>query len=153
MPRCRSGVGLGSGLNTDFISWSDIHFLTSEMNNTDIPPEILDKKVDDDLIDEIAYKYLPDWQTLRSRLGFSYAQELNILRSFPNEYARQRRSFLYEWKEINGGNATYRVLIDAAEAARNKNLADNIKSLLRERLKVPPSPPPTGISELCNTHR
>ena len=90
------------------------------MNDVDIPPEILDDKVDDDLIDEIAYKYLPDWQKLRSKLGFTYAQEIGISKSFPNEYARQRRHFLQQWKEANGDNATYRVLINAAEAIRNK---------------------------------
>ncbi|CAI8028692.1 hypothetical protein GBAR_LOCUS16327 [Geodia barretti] len=114
------------------------------MNNTDIPPDILDTIVDDYYIKVIANKYLISWEELVPVLGFTYAQERAISRSFPNDYGQQKRSFLYQWKDLNGDGATYRVLINAAEAEEHRNLADNIRKLLRERFRIS-SPPSLAV--------
>jgi hypothetical protein len=51
------------------------------MNNTDIPPDVLDTTVDDYFIKVIANKYLISWEELGPVLGFTYAQERAISRS------------------------------------------------------------------------
>ena len=118
------------------------------MNNTDIPPDVLDTIVDDYYIKVIANKYLISWEELVPVLGFTYAQERAISRSFPNDYGQQKRSFLYQWKDLNGDGATYRVLINAAEAEEHRNLADNIRKLLRERFRIS-SPPSLAGTMMC----
>ena len=105
----------------------------------DIQQEKLDRILSDNDIDEIASKYLTNWEKLRSRLGLTRADEECIRKSFKQDYERQGREFLYKWKELKGDSATYRSLINAAEKAQNKNLADNI------RRHFPTSPCQTGI--------
>jgi hypothetical protein len=45
---------------------------------------------------------------------------------------------------LNGDGATYRVLINAAEAEEHRNLADNIRKLLHERFRIS-SPPSLAV--------
>lgn len=97
--------------------------------------ELLDSVVTDDDVDVIAEKYLTDWETLCSRLKLSRAKEREIRKTW-QEYGCQKREFLHAWKKEAGPGATYRVFIEAAIKARNKKLADDVRAMLRDRIRA-----------------
>ena len=78
----------------------------------------------------IARDHLTDWENLQPFLGLSRAQKKEISKSFPGDYGKQKRECLEVWKEERGREATYRALISAAEEAKDKELADNIRDML-----------------------
>ena len=96
----------------------------------------LTEKVCDKDIEKIASKYLTEWEKLRPHLGLTKAQETQICKSSPGDYEKQKRDFLYKWKEVKGSEATYGALKAAAEATDNKLLADNVTAMLREKLDL-----------------
>ena len=94
------------------------------------------KKKDDEISDRdlavIARDYLTDWEKLHPFLGLNRAQKKEIARSYPADYGLQKQECLEVWKEERGREATYRALISAAEEARDKELADNIRDMLEK---------------------
>ena len=100
----------------------------------------LTEEVSDVDIEKIASKYLTDWEKLRPSLGLTKAQETQICKSSPGDYEKQKRDFLYKWKEVKGSGATYGALKVAAEKTENKQLADNVMTMLQEKLDLSSSP-------------
>ena len=80
----------------------------------------------------IARDHLTDWENLQPFLGLNRAQKKEITNSYPRDYGKQKRESLEVWKEERGREATYRALISAAEEARDKELADNIRDMLEK---------------------
>ena len=91
----------------------------------------MDAVVSDPDVSLIARECLADWEALRSDLGLNRAQETAIRNSFHGKYEQQRRECLNIWKEMKGDEATYHALITAAESAKNQQLADTVKALVR----------------------
>ena len=77
----------------------------------------------------IARDHLTDWGSLAPFLELTRAQEQQIARSYPGDYARQKRECLQIWKEIKGAEATYQAFIAAAVEARDQLLADAVRDL------------------------
>lgn len=94
----------------------------------DIPVDLLDAVVSDMDICRIAAEYLVKWRELSPRLGLKPADETAISNTFKN-FDDQRREVLRKWKELKGNAPTYRALIFAAEAIRNKQLADKVRKM------------------------
>ena len=94
------------------------------------------KKEDDEINDRdiavIARDHLTVWERLHPFLGLSRAQKEEIARSYSGDYGLQKQECLEVWKKERGREATYRALITAAEEARDKELADNIRVMLEE---------------------
>ena len=80
----------------------------------------------------IARDHLTDWEALRPFLELSRSKAKEILQSFSNNYGKQKRECLEEWKQMKGVAATYYALINAAEDARLQSLADNMKKMLKK---------------------
>ena len=98
----------------------------------EIPSEqLLDEVVSDIHIDEIARKYLSNWEKLCPHLGLSPPQKAAISKSHIRDYEEQKCKCLYKWKETKGHRATYRALIQAAEAVEDKQLAENVAKMLQ----------------------
>ena len=87
--------------------------------------------VDDEDLAVIARDYLTDWEDLHPFLGLSRAQKKEIIKSFQGDYGKQKRECLEVWKEVKGDGATYRALISAAEKAKNRELADNVRGMVK----------------------
>ena len=79
----------------------------------------------------IARDHLVEWESLRPFLGLARAQEVEVRKSFPGDYGKQKRECLEMWKEIKGEGATYRAFITAAEKAKDKALADSVRAMLK----------------------
>ena len=80
----------------------------------------------------IARDHLKNWKTFGPFLGLTEQQETAIANNNPHDYDLQKRECLEVWKKRRGREATYRALISAAEEARDKELADNIKGMLEK---------------------
>ena len=78
----------------------------------------------------IARDHLTNWESLRPYLGLSRQQEIEIRKSYPGDYGKQKQECLEVWKETKGNGATYGALITAAEKARDQQLADTVRRLL-----------------------
>ena len=92
------------------------------------------KKEHDEISDRdlavIARDHLTQWEKLQPFVGLSRAKKKEIARSYPGDYGLQKQECLEVWKEKRGEEATYRALISAAEEAKDKELADNIRDML-----------------------
>ena len=95
-------------------------------------PAELDVEVSDKDLATIARDHLTDWEALRPFLELSRSKAKEILKSFSNNYGKQKLECLEEWKEMKGHEATYYALINAAEDARLQSLADNVKKMLKK---------------------
>ena len=91
----------------------------------------LEEVVSDENLAVIARDHLVDWEDLHPFLGLTRPQKKEIIKSFPGDYRKQKRECLEVWKEVKGDEATYRVLISAAEKAKNKELADNVMDMVK----------------------
>ena len=92
----------------------------------------LDDEIGDVDLEVIARDHLAEWERLRPFLGLSSVQKVDITRSYPGEYGRQKRECLELWKEVQGEEATYRAFITAAERAKDKRLADSVRAMLNK---------------------
>ena len=90
-----------------------------------------DRKVTERETSIIADEYLRKWEDLYPHLELQSSTDVVIRRS-QQDYRDQKRACLLEWKTQRGDGATYRVLIEAAEKARNRLLADNLRSMLQK---------------------
>ena len=93
----------------------------------------LDEKISDKDRTHIAQKLIIKWEPLRSHLGLDRQQEEEICRSWPKDYQKQKVECLEVWSQKKGDEATYSALIKAAEDTANKQLADEVKKMLRTR--------------------
>ena len=91
---------------------------------------LLDRVVSDEEVAVIAQNHLEKWEDLSPFLKLTSVDE-QAIRSTSSDYTEQKRALFRKWKRQNGRGATYRVLIEAAKEAKNKNLADNLEELLR----------------------
>lgn len=91
----------------------------------------IDREISDDDIEVIAREHLERWEGLPL---LTRAEETVIRNSSPSDYFRQKREFLYKWKERHGNKATYRELSNAAAAIGNQALADTVNELGRRAL-------------------
>lgn len=105
--------------------------------------EPLDEQIRDEDIEKIAGEYLSNWEKLRPHLKLSQVQEMEIRRTY-GDYRDQKRAFLYRWKEKEGSGATYSAFIDAAKIASNRQLAENVTTMLQERLRQTSAPSTEG---------
>ena len=87
--------------------------------------------VTDQDIATIARDYLVSWEELAPHLGLTVQQEKSIQKTC-REYEDQKREVLRTWKRNKGNGATYHILITAAEAISNMQLADDVRALLKE---------------------
>ena len=101
--------------------------------DSDIPTERLEEVISDKDMATIARKYLTNWQLLRSYLGLTRQQEVEIRSTYNNDYGMQKNECLQVWKEMRGIEATYGALITAAEEAEEQQLADHVKTMLAAR--------------------
>ena len=101
-----------------------------------LPAEATGKRENDEISDRdmavIARDHLVDWENLHSFLGLSRVQKREIANSYPTDYRKQKQKCLEIWREVNGAEATYAALISAAEEAKDKDLADSVRSLLKK---------------------
>ena len=74
------------------------------------------------------------WQELSPHLKLTVPQEENIRATF-RVYGDQKCEVLRTWKKNNGNGATYRTFITAAENASNRQLADDVKTLLQKQFQ------------------
>ena len=86
--------------------------------------------VSDKDIATIARDLLTDWESLQPYLGLSRAQKVDIRKSYPGEYGKQKHECLEVWKETKGNEATYGAFITAAEEAKDQQLADRVRAML-----------------------
>ena len=93
---------------------------------------ISDEVIRDTDLAIIARDHLSNWENLHPFLELSPACMMEIFRSCPRDYREQKCKCLRVWKEEMGSRATYRALIFAAEEANNKQLADNVRDMLKE---------------------
>ena len=91
----------------------------------------LEEVICDEDLAVIARDHLVDWEDLHPFLGLTRAQKKEIINSYTRDYGKQKRECLEVWKEVKGDGATYRALISAAEKAKNKELADNVRDMLK----------------------
>ena len=124
------GVALSTGFD-ECIFYSNIimSFFLPEMV-TDLS-EQLDKEVTDVHIAVIAREYMTNWEKLWPHLDLSRPQKEEISKSYIREYGEQKCECLNKWKEKKGNKATYRAFIDAAEQAKDKKLADDVREMLQ----------------------
>ena len=101
-------------------------------NFTGRPLPSLDDVISRKSLAVIARDHLNDWKKLGPFLDLFRQQETAIANSSP-DYGLQKRECLEVWKENKGKEATYHALISAAEEAEDKELADKIRDLLREK--------------------
>ena len=86
--------------------------------------------VSDKDIATIARDLLTDWESLQPYLGLSRAQKVDIRKSYPGEYGKQKHECLEVWKETKGNEATYGAFITAAAEAKDQQLADGVRAML-----------------------
>ena len=98
---------------------------------TDLPSVQLDKKVTDIHIAVISREYLTNWEKLSPYLGLLSSQKQEISKSYVGDYGQQKCECLNKWKEEKGNEATYRAFIQAAEDAKDKQLADYVREMLQ----------------------
>ena len=91
--------------------------------------EKLEQIVSDEDVAKIANDLLITWESLSPRLGLYRREEVIICRSCPTDYGKQKYLCLQMWKEAKGDEATYGALIQAAELAGNRKLADDVRSM------------------------
>ena len=96
---------------------------------TGVPTGRLEEVVSDVDVTTIARDHLTDWESLKSYLGLSRQQQVNIRKTY-SDYGQQKRECLEVWKEMKGNEATYGALITAAEEAKDKKLADGVRAML-----------------------
>ena len=94
--------------------------------------------VSDKDVATIARDHLTDWESLRPYLGLNRPQEAEINKTH-HDYKKQKQECLQEWKELKGTEATYGAFITAAEEAKNQQLADGVRAMLRTASKDPTS--------------
>ena len=87
----------------------------------------LDAKISDIDIAEIAKKIV-DWKDLSPYLGLN-AAEIKEVKESDSNFLQQKCEALRRWQGKKGDDATYRAFIAVATKARNKELADYVKSL------------------------
>ncbi|CAI8022372.1 hypothetical protein GBAR_LOCUS13151, partial [Geodia barretti] len=90
---------------------------------------LLDSVVTDRDIAIIAQEYLTKWEEISPFLKLKNVTDENIRRT-PGGYQEQKKALLREWKRLHSSNATFRVLIRAAEEANNMMLADELRCML-----------------------
>ena len=90
---------------------------------------MLDSVVTDRDIAIIAQEYLTKWEEISTFLKLKNVTDENIRRT-PGGYQEQKKALLREWKRLHSSNATFRVLIRAAEEANNMILADELRCML-----------------------
>ena len=100
---------------------------TSSHSSQPDPPK-LDDVISRKFLIIIARNYLNDWKKLAPFLNLSRQQETAIAKT-STDYDIQKQMCLELWQEKEGNKGTYNALISAAEEAKDKQLADNIKSL------------------------
>ena len=99
-----------------------------------IPSDLLDTPITNRDIVTIARDYLVSWEELAPHLELTVQQEQSIRKTF-REYEDQKREVLRTWKRNKGNEATYHILITAAETISNMQLADDVKALLKEQFQ------------------
>ena len=95
-----------------------------------ISSDVLDTPITDQDIATIARDYLVRWEELAPHLELTAPQEQSIRQTF-REYEDQKCQALRTWKRNKGIGATYRTFITAAETISNRQLADNVRALLK----------------------
>ena len=85
----------------------------------------------------IARDHLTDWEALRSCLELTRQQKENIRRSYPDDYEKQKLECLEIWKETTGNEATYGALIEAAQEAELRSLADKVRVMAKKQPSTP----------------
>ena len=104
-----------------------------------VPSELqLDSEVTDEDAAVIAQCHLEEWEELSPFLGLKSTTNVVVKNNNSGDYAKQKMTFLREWKKQRGHEASFGALIEAATKAGNKLLADNLKDMLINRSK------PTG---------
>ena len=106
--------------------WKSSFFPVMESN----PSEQFDRVITDVHIADIAREFLSNWENISPYLGLSHPQKEEIHKTY-SLYGEQKRECLNKWKKEKGKKATYRAFIDAAEQAKNKQLADNVREMLQ----------------------
>ena len=104
------------------------------LSTAGIPTGRLEKVVSNENMATIARDHLTNWEPLRPYLGLNRQQEEEIRRTFHYNYGKQKQECLERWKESEGDKATYGALIEAAETAKNQQLADKVKAMLSRPL-------------------
>ena len=107
------------------------------MNVCEISEELLDAPLSNPDLATIARK-LCHWKELSPYLQLTPQEEITIRQNNVGNYDAQKHGALHRWKINMGGAATYRAFIAAAAEAKNMELVDSVKSMLRMREK------PTG---------
>ena len=80
----------------------------------------------------ITREYLTHWESLVPHLGLMRTDEVDIGKTNTN-YGMQKTECLQKWKQRMGDKATYGALITAATEAKDQQLADRVKNMIRSR--------------------
>ena len=82
-------------------------------------------------------RHLIRWEPLSSHLGLNCVEEEEIRDSYPGNYGKQKTECLHIWKKTKGEKATYSAFITAAREARDQQLADKVRNMIRNRRVMP----------------
>ena len=105
---------------------------TEDTGQAPMAEALLDSVVTDRDIAIIAQEYLTKWEEISPFLKLKNVTDENIRRT-PGDYQEQKKALLREWKRLHSSNATFRVLILAAEEAQNMMLADELRCMLENK--------------------
>ena len=91
----------------------------------------------DDLFRELSIKAVHTPHTLAIRLGLERVDIEQIERDYKSEYKRQVTQIFWKWREKNGKNATYLLLIDAFIEEENIEAAELVLGFFKNHRQVP----------------
>ena len=94
-------------------------------------------KCGDDLFHELSNKVVHTPHALAIRLGLERVDVEQIERDYKGDYKRQVTQIFWKWRERNGKNATYLLLIDAFIEEENIEAAELVLDFLKKHRQVP----------------
>ena len=94
-------------------------------------------KCGDDLFHELSNKVVHIPHALAIRLRLERVDVEQIERDYKGDYKRQVTQIFWKWRERNGKNATYLLLIDAFIEEENIEAAELVLDFLKKHRQVP----------------
>ena len=105
--------------------------VSSLFSHHQVKEEDADKQVSDKHLDEISRTCCRKWKSLRPHLEMEEIVEHNIGRG-PGDEEEKRRSFFFQWKDVMGSAATYKMLICALLKINCREDAECVCKLLAQ---------------------
>ena len=123
-------------VQSDLLDAMDADYLMAQHS---LSEENCRQTITDCLLSKISLSHCSKWRMLPSHLGLEKIVANDISRDFPNEEER-RFQFFSKWKEIQGSDATYEVLIGALLTIDCREDAEGVCKILKTSLISKASP-------------